>query len=50
MNTYTAKQQQLDRLRREQKRFIQEMNSLSRVFNLDVIEYLNSYEHFKRNR
>ena len=50
MNTYTAKQQQLDRLRREQKRFIQEMNSLSRVFNLDVIDYLNSYEHFEKEQ
>ena len=50
MNTYTAKQQQLDRLRREQKRFIKEMNSISRFLSIDNIEYVKSYEVYEEEQ
>ena len=46
MNTYTAKQQQYDKLKREEKRFINDINVIGRALNIDTLEYVKSYEKF----
>lgn len=46
MNTYTAKQQQFDKLKREEKRFINDINVIGRALNIDTLEYVKSYEKF----
>ena len=46
MNTYTAKQQQFDKLKREEKRFINDINVIGRALNIDILEYVKSYEKF----
>ena len=46
MNTYTAKQQQFDKLKREEKRFINDINVIGRALNIDTIEYVKSYEKY----
>ena len=46
MNTYTAKQQQFDKLKREEKRFINDINVIGRALNIDTLEYIKSYEKF----
>ena len=46
MNTYTAKQQQFDKLKREEKRFINDISVIGRALNIDTLEYVKSYEKF----
>ena len=46
MNTYTAKQQQFDKLKREEKRFINDINVIGRALQIDTLEYVKSYEKF----
>ena len=46
MNTYTAKQQQFDKLKREEKRFINDINVIGRALNIDTLEYVKSYEKY----
>ena len=50
MNTYIAKQQQFDRLLREQKRFIQEVNTISKYLSITNTEYVKSYEVYENEQ
>ena len=50
MSTYIAKQQQFDRLRREQKRFIQEVSTISKYLSITSSEYVKSYEVYENEQ
>lgn len=50
MNTYTAKQQQLDTLKRQSKVFMTELNQIAQSLSIGSVEYIDKHNQYDKEQ